>query len=286
MLAQIPAVGVGIGWRQEIAPDILANRQHIDFVEIISEHYMNVPPEKIAEVGKLAKTMPVIPHGIDLSIGTDVPVDGEYLEHLATLVEQVDAPYFTDHLCFTRVPGYNIGQLTPLQFSDHAVETVVRKTRAVTDRLRRPFALENITYAFEVPQGRMTEAEFITRVVEGADIGLLLDVTNVFINAANHGYDAYRFLRSIPLDRVVQLHLAGGVQFEGRWVDTHSRPVPDEVFELTDFICAHAPVKGVLIERDESFPTSFQDLVDELSRARAIFKKYHPHPVRHVGVPA
>lgn len=96
--------------------------------------------------------------------------------------------------------------------------------------------------------------------------------------------DGYRFLRSIPLDRVVQLHLAGGVHVEGRWVDTHSRPVPDEVFELTDFICAHAPVKGVLIERDEGFPTSFQDLVDELSRTRAIFRKYHPDVVSHSGV--
>jgi uncharacterized protein len=278
MHAQIPAIGVGIGWRQEIAADILAHRQHVDFVEIISEHYMNVAPTKIVEVGNLAKTIPVIPHGIDLSIGTDAPVDDDYLEQLATLVERVDAPYFTDHLCFTRVPGYNIGQLTPLQFSDKAVETVVRKTKVVTERIQRPFALENITYSFEVPQGQMTEAEFITRVLEGADIGLLLDVTNVFINAANHGYDAYRFLRSIPLDRVVQLHLAGGVKVEGRWVDTHSRPVPDEVFELTDFICANAPVKGILIERDESFPASFQELVDELSRARAIFKRHHPQP--------
>ena len=277
MNSGIPALGVGIGWRNEIAGEILANREHIDFVEIISEHYLNVAPEKLASVSTLAAKLPVIPHGIDLSIGTDTPVEEEYLDGLATLVNLVDAPWYSDHLCFTRVPGYSIGQLTPLQFTDEAVETVVRKTKLVTERIPRPFALENITYYFAIPKGQMTEAEFITRVLEGADIGLLLDVTNVFINASNHGFDPYKFLRSIPLERVVQLHLAGGIQKEGKWVDTHNQPVPEEVFELTDFIVANAPVKGVLLERDENFPVSFQDLTDELARMRAIFRKYNPH---------
>jgi len=277
MNSGIPALGVGIGWRNEIAGEILANREHIDFVEIISEHYLNVAPEKLASVSTLAAKLPVIPHGIDLSIGTDTPVEEEYLDGLATLVNLVDAPWYSDHLCFTRVPGYSIGQLTPLQFTDEAVETVVRKTKLVTERIPRPFALENITYYFAIPKGQMTEAEFITRVLEGADIGLLLDVTNVYINASNHGFDPYKFLRSIPLERVVQLHLAGGIQKEGKWVDTHNQPVPEEVFELTDFIVANAPVKGVLLERDENFPVSFQDLTDELARMRAIFRKYNPH---------
>ena len=277
MTSEIPALGVGIGFRNEIAAEILANREHIDFVEIISEHYLNVPPERLRAASTLAAQLPVIPHGIDLSIGTDTPVEEAYLDGLATLVNLVDAPWYSDHLCFTRVPGYSIGQLTPLQFTDEAVETVVRKTKVVTGRIPRPFALENITYYFEIPRGQMTEAEFITRVVEGADIGLLLDVTNVFINASNHGFDPYEFLRSIPLERVVQLHLAGGIRHEGKWVDTHNQPVPEEVFELTDFIVANAPVKGVLLERDENFPVSFRDLTDELARMRSIFRKHNPH---------
>lgn len=277
MNSEIPALGVGIGWRHDIGEEILANREHIDFVEIISEHYLNVTPEKLASISTLAAKVPVIPHGIDLSIGTDMPVEEEYLDGLATLVNLVDAPWYSDHLCFTRVPGYSIGQLTPLQFTDEAVETVVRKTKHVTARIPRPFALENITYYFKIPNGQMTEAEFITRVLEGADIGLLLDVTNVYMNASNHGHDPYKFLRSIPLERVVQLHLAGGIQKEGKWVDSHSQPVHEEVFELTDFIVAHAPVKGVLLERDENFPSSFHELTDELARMRAIFRKHNPH---------
>jgi uncharacterized protein (UPF0276 family) len=275
MLSQTPALGVGIGWRTEIAQETMANLAQIDFVEVISEHYMNVTPERLNQLSSLASRVPVIPHGLDLSIGTDTPVEDEYLDALASLVDLVDAPWFSDHLCFTRVPGYSIGQLTPLQFSDQAVETVVRKTQAVTHRIPRLFALENITYAFAVPKGQMSEAEFITRVVEGADIGLLLDVTNVYINSTNHGYDPYKFLKSIPLDRVVQLHLAGGVQRGGRWVDSHSHPVPEEVFELTDFVVANAPVKGILLERDENFPVAFQELVDELARMRSIFRKHN-----------
>jgi uncharacterized protein (UPF0276 family) len=152
---------------------------------------------------------------------------------------------------------------------------VVRKTGVVTSRIKRPFALENITYYFEVPKGQMTEAEFITRVIEGADIGLLLDVTNVYINSANHGYDPYAFLKAIPLDRVVQLHLAGGILQDGKWVDSHSHPIPEPVFELTDFVVAHAPVKGLLLERDDRFPASFQELADELARMRAIFRRHN-----------
>lgn len=276
MYSAIPALGVGLGWREEIGTEILANRQHFDFLEIISEHYLNVTPEKLTRVSRLAKQMPLIPHGIDLSIGTATPVETDYLDELSKLVDLVDAPWFSDHLCFTRVPGYNIGQLTPLQFSDEAVETVVRKTRTVTDRIQRPFALENITYYFTVPKGQMTEPEFITRVLEAADIGLLLDVTNVFMNASNHRYDPYTFLNSIPLERVVYLHLAGGVRDGDRWIDAHNQPVHEEVFELTEYIAARSPVKGILLERDDNFPASFMEIADDLARMRAIFRKYHP----------
>src|SRR5262245_26851470 len=275
MSSETPVLGVGIGWRREIADQILKHKEHIDWCEVIAEHYVNVTPEKINHIEKVSKIFPVVPHGIDLSIGTDMQIEEEYLEGLSTLVERVDAPWFTDHLCFTRTPNYNIGQLTPLQFSEEAIEVVVRKTKEIKQRINRPFLLENITYYFTIPGGAMSESEFITRVLEEADIGLLLDVCNLHINSINHGYDPYRYLESIPLDRVVQLHLAGGHKTDKKWIDSHSFPVHDEVFELTDYIVAHAPVKGILVERDENFPESFQELVDELTRARQIFERHN-----------
>lgn len=273
--ADLPVLGVGIGWRKEIQQEILANSQHIDWLEIITEHYISQTEDRFRYLRQLAKSMPVIPHGIDLSIGTDVPVEDEYLESLSEIVEGLDAPWFTDHLCFTRVPGVNVGQLTPLQFSKTNVEIVVRKVNQIKSRIKRPFLLENITYQFKIPGGELQEAEFLTRVLEESDIGLLLDVTNLFINSSNHGYDPYRFLEAIPIERVVQLHVAGGEHYNNRWYDTHSMPVHEEVFDLVEYIVSHAPVKGILLERDANYPDSFQELIDDLCRVREVFGRYH-----------
>ena len=274
----LPTLGVGIGWRKEIQREILAHSQHIDWLEIITEHYVGQTEDRFSYLRQLSRSMPVIPHGIDLSIGTDVPVEDEYLEALSGIVEGLDAPWFTDHLCFTRVPGVNVGQLTPLQFSKTNVEIVVRKVKQVKSRIGRPFLLENITYQFKIPGGEMQEAEFLTRVLEEADIGLLLDVTNLFINSSNHGYDPHRFLDALPLERVVQLHVAGGEHYNDRWYDTHSMPVHREVFDLVESVVSRAPVKGILLERDANYPASFQELVDDLCRAREVFGKYHALP--------
>jgi uncharacterized protein (UPF0276 family) len=278
MYTNLPVLGVGIGWRKEIANEIYQHRESIDWCEVITEHYINVTPDKLDHIEKVSRMFPLVPHGIDLSIGTDVPIEEEYFDGLTTLIERIDPPWFTDHLCFTRVPGVNIGQLTPLQFSEEVADVVINKVKHVKERLNRPFLLENITYYFKIPGSELSEAEFLTTVLEKADVGLLLDVCNLHINARNHGYDPYRFLHSIPLERVVQLHMAGGLYHNHKWVDTHSEPIHNEAFELMEYIVAHAPVKGILLERDSNFPASFQELADELDHMRSIFRRYHPAP--------
>lgn len=274
MHSVIPSLGVGLGWRREVAGAIAARPPCVAWCEIIADNFIHATPEQQDPLRNLAGTLPVVPHAVDLSIGTDAPLDEAYLAGLATLVARVDAPWFSDHLCFTQAAGYRLGQLTPLPFSEGAVEVVVRKAKQIKTRISRPFLLENIAYGFRIPYGEMSEAEFITRVLERADTGLLLDLCNVYINAINHRYDPYRFLRSLPLGRVVQIHIAGGELHQGRWIDSHSQAVPDEVFELTEFVLARAPVKGILLERDTNFPASFSALEAELNRAQTLFKKY------------
>jgi uncharacterized protein (UPF0276 family) len=273
MYSTLPYLGVGIGWRNEIATQILDNLDSIDWCEVISEHYLGVPDDHLAQVAGLAKRIPLVPHGVDLSIGTDGPLDEPYVLNLRKLVDAVDAPWFTDHLCFTRVPGYNLGQLAPLPFSEESVAVVAAHAKRVKEICPRPFLLENITYDFVVPGSTMSESEFITRVLLQADVGLLLDVTNLFINSQNHGYDVDTFLNAIPLDRVVQLHMAGGYHNGQKLVDSHSYPVPDSVFDLMAEIVERADVKGILLERDANYPAAFGELVDELARARALLER-------------
>jgi uncharacterized protein (UPF0276 family) len=167
----------------------------------------------------------------------------------------------------------DIGQLSPLWFTEQTVEAVCRNVRRVKAKTDTTFLLENITYYFPIPLSQMSEAEFITQVLEKADCGMLLDVNNVHINSVNLGFDPYEFLESIPLDRVVQIHIAGGKWLYGMIVDTHGAAIRNEVWELLKFVVARAPVKGILLERAQGFPP-FRELLDELDTARRILNTY------------
>lgn len=274
MCLEIPTLGVGIAWRREIADEIIAHQKHIDWCELIADHYINVPPDRLEPILTLVRTLPIVPHAVELSIGTDQTIEKKYLAGLATLVDRLQAPWFSDHLCFTRVPGYRLGQLVPLMFSEAAIEVVVRKAKQVQEHIQKPFLLENIAYYFKIPGGAMSEADFISRILNRADVGMLLDLCNLYINSLNFQYDPYDFLRSIPVERIVQVHIAGGSQHNHWWLDSHSQPVPPAVFALLAYVLARAPVKAVLLERDANFPASFEELESDLATARELFKKY------------
>ena len=143
----------------------------------------------------------------------------------------------------------------------------------VRRRIDVPLILENITYAVALPGAEMDEAEFLAELLDRTGCGLLLDVTNLHTNAINHGFDPIAFLDRLPLDRVVQLHFAGGHWHDGVLVDSHSRPTPPEVWALLEEVLARAPVKGIILERDEDLPP-FGELLDELDRARAIGRRH------------
>jgi hypothetical protein len=249
--------------------DILASAEKIDFLEIISEQFIRRSPDVLARADALRERFPIIPHGVELSVGTAAGIAPGYLDELAPFVERMNAPWFSDHLAFTRVPGADIGQLTQLWFTRESVDTVVRNVREIKARIGTPLLLENITYYFQLPRAEMSEAEFVTRVLDETDCGMLLDVNNVHINSMNLGFDPYAFLESLPLHRVAQIHLAGGVRVGDMVVDTHSTAVREEVWELLAFVAERAPLKGIILEWDQEFPP-FDVLLAHLDRARAV----------------
>ncbi len=270
MLARLPFLGVGLGYRPDLDRQIWANQASIDWLELISEHYLARPREQLDQALRLRGAFPLVPHGVELSIGTPGEPDPAYLDALAELVALVGAPWCSDHLCFTRAGGIALGQLTPLPRTRAVAADVARKARQVQERVGVPFLLENISYYIDI-EGQLSEAEFLTEVMEGCECGLLLDLANVFVNAGNHGFSALEFLAAIPLERVVQVHLAGGEESPNALLDTHSAPVPDEVFTLLRHLVERAPnLRAVLIERDTDFPDDFQELADDLADAREI----------------
>jgi uncharacterized protein (UPF0276 family) len=265
--AELPTLGVGLGFRAPFLADLFSDRERVDFLEITADHFLGASPEALRMLDLLADHFPLIPHGLRLSLGSAEGVDEEYLEALAGLVRQLDPPWWSEHVAFTRAGGVDIGHLAPLPFTREALGVLCRNIDAARRRIDVPLILENITYNVAMPGAEMGEADFLTELLDRSGCGLLLDVTNLHTNAVNHGLDAADFLDRLPLDRVVQLHVAGGHWHESVLVDSHSSSTPPEVWALVEAVVAHAPVKGVILERDEDLPP-FDELLGELDRAR------------------
>jgi uncharacterized protein len=271
MFSSLPTLGVGLGFREPFRGELFRNRAQVDFLEVTADHYLEAAPAKERELDLLEDHFTLIPHGLSLSLGSAEGLDENYTRKMAGLVRRLEPPWWSEHLAYTRAGGRDIGHLTPLPYSREAVEVVCRNVEAVRRWIETPLILENISYLVTMPGAEMTEADFLAEVLERTDCGLLLDVMNLHANAVNHGYDPLDFLERIPLERVVQLHFVGGHWQDGVLVDSHSAPTADAVWTLLETVLERAPVKGVILERDENIPP-LGELLDELDRAREIGK--------------
>jgi uncharacterized protein (UPF0276 family) len=268
-LASIPILGSGIGYRQQIAGPLSDRKDEVDFVEIITDQFTR-DAKSLDALRELRKSFAVIPHGIGLSIGSALPLDREYLDRLRAICDVVQAPYYSEHLCMTRAPAIDIGHLSPLWFTNDVLQIAIRNVSEVQEYLGRVLVLENITYLFEIPGGSMSQEEFFRRLTNATGCGVLLDVTNLYINSVNHDFDPVDALHEMPLDSIVQAHLAGGYWSDDVLIDAHSERVDDDTWRL---FCAAAELvdfKASIVEHDANFPEDFNVLLDEVKRARHI----------------
>lgn len=267
--AQLPTLGVGLGLRRELATETFAHSSSIDWLEIVPENYMEIGGSARERLDAAAQQWPLISHGINLSIGSTDELNIDYLKALKQLLDQVDIPWFSDHLCFTSFDGIYLQDLLPLPFSREAITHIVERIKRVQDFVERPFLVENISFYMHMPGCEVPETEFITEIIEKADCGLLLDVNNVFVNSLNHGFDPIKFVNELPLERVVQIHVAGHKKIGDYVIDTHGSPVVDPVFDLLAHVLSKTKVNGIMLERDQNFP-DFSEIVAELDRIRTI----------------
>jgi uncharacterized protein (UPF0276 family) len=250
----LPPLGLGIGWRPELALPI-DRRRDLGFVELLAEDLgphgpTPAPVEVLRERG-----VAVVPHGVTLSLGSAEPPDRGRLASLARLAKRLRAPVVSEHLAFVRGGGIETGHLLPLPRTRAALDLIVANVRAAQAALPVPLAVENVATLFDWPGPEMDEADFLAEVLEQADVLLLLDVENVYANCRNFGGDPRAFLDRLPLERVAYVHVAGGVEREGLYHDTHAHPVPAAVLDLVKELCARVPVPGVMLERDDRFPS-------------------------------
>ena len=281
-LSSLPALGAGLGFRSAFRSSLFLQQSAVDFLEITIEHYLDANSEKEAELSLLRSHFPLIPHGLNMSLGSAEGIDPMYLDKVAAFVEKVNPPWWSEHICFTRAGGIDIGHLSPLPFHEESLEILCRNIEEVKKVISTPLILENITYMLTIPGSTMSESEFLCRLLEESDCGLLLDVTNLYTNSVNHGYDPIAFLEALPAERVVQLHFVGGMWQQGRLLDTHSQATPPEIWSLLDEVLRRMPVKGMILERDENIP-AFSELAEEMTKARHMGARYDrwksPHAV-------
>lgn len=264
--------GVGLGWRQEIASDLLLHRDAVDFVEVIAETCF-VQSAQRREAVALAESWPVIPHGVKLSLGSAEGIDEDRARRLGALAVALRAPMITEHIALTSAGGCEIGHLTQLPRTREAVRVVARNVARARRHLPDvPLVLENIAWTLRWPDDAMREEDFYAEVAEATGCPMLLDLGNLYANALNEGRDPLAVLRGYPLDRVAMVHVAGGHREGSFYFDDHASPVCEGVFALLDaLVRARGPVP-VLLERDANFPP-FEELAREVGRARGTLRE-------------
>ncbi|WP_417390858.1 DUF692 domain-containing protein [Gimesia sp.] len=260
-------LGLGVGLRTVHFSHILEHRPEVDWFEIISENFMDSNGRPRAVLEQIAEHYPIVMHGVSLSIGSTDPLNRDYLKKLKGLAERINARWISDHVCWTGVAGRNSHDLLPIPYNEETLSHLVERIRIVQDILERPLILENPSSYLEFQDSTMSESEFVCRMAEEADCGLLLDVNNVYVSSVNHEFDPVAYVEAIPAERVVQCHLAGHTNCGTHLIDTHDGHVVDPVWNL--FRLLHQRTGGVstLLEWDAEIPP-FPVVHQEVLKAR------------------
>jgi uncharacterized protein (UPF0276 family) len=269
--SQFPFLGFGVGLRRPHHRFVIENRPPVGWFELVSENFM-VPGGRPLEVlDAVRERYPIVLHGVSMSVGSSDPLNRAYLKALRDLARRAAPAWISDHLCWTGVGGRNLHDLLPLPYTAAVVRHVARRIRQVQDCLERPILIENVSSYMSYAQSSMTEFEFLTAVAEEADCGILLDINNVYVSAHNHGFDPIRYLDSVPVERVVQYHLAGHSNHGAYLLDSHDHPVCDEVWALYEHAARRFGRVSALIEWDDHIP-DFDVLARTAERAREIYE--------------
>lgn len=240
-------------------------------------------PHQRALFDRLCARTPTVAHG---NYGEDfgwkpLPDTVVWNRHIP-ITQHMKSPWYTNHMFYgSQASSYMWS--SPLQFSRSEIVRVADRAAQIQDRLGVPLLHENAFYYAPFPGSNIAEAEFIAGVVERSKTYLLLDLHNIYANARNFpDYDCKQFLRTIPLDRVIEIHLAGGEDIEDWYHDLHNHLVPEGVWELLAEVLPRATnLRGIVLEVQRAVHTAQSRAVDgswhsmivnDLTRARTMFR--------------
>lgn len=287
MMPPLEPLGVGLEYQEALRPFISAESDAFDFVEVIpdllwrdagrgmSPRYTE-NTEATAFVAEVAQRQPLLCHSIGLSIGSAEHFEREHVAEIRSWWERFRFPWHSDHLAYQRVDlddrPVQAGITLPLALDSETLDLLVPRIRYVLDQIPVPFLLENNVYFFELPEAQLGEPEFLNELARQSGCGLLLDVHNLFVNSRNHGIDPDDWLARLDLSKVIEIHVAGGMEVGGFYVDAHSGRAPETVWRLLHDVLARAPnVAAIVFELLGSWYETVgrEGLRDELAQLRA-----------------
>lgn len=247
---------VGLGFRRDLTEDLLSLelKDQPAFVELAPENWVNLGGYWRKVLKSVAEKYPITCHGLSLSIGSPDELNWKFIGEIKSFLKEFNISIYSEHLSYSQCNNAHLYDLLPIPFREDAVKHIVERIKQVQDFLEMPLALENVSYYTPVA-AEMTEAEFISAIVNESGCNLLLDVNNVFVNSFNHNYNAKEFIEKLPLEKVSYIHMAGHEQVaEDLIIDTHGQAIISEVYELFDWTLDKIQAVPVLLERDFNFP--------------------------------
>jgi hypothetical protein len=284
-------LGVGLPYFPELPSDVYRNGT-VDFVEVTPEILCRVRrdgtldllPDKLARAKRVCEGLPIVVHGVDLSIGSAERCNAAYLELLDRFQAEWPFLWHSEHLGFQTIPSghehtLNTGVPLPLPATIEAVRLVAGRSAEIQRRYGVPFLLENPAhYLPELPSDPDIgdDIGLMNTILERAGCLQLLDLHNLWCNAVNFGYDPRDAIRRMRLERVGEIHIAGGSWQDGFWVDAHDGRVPAPVWDLLEFTLPRAPnVGGIVFEVLGEYLSRLgvDGIAGELARARAIWRR-------------
>lgn len=284
----LPELGIGMVYVPGLEPLLEARPSPIDFIEIEPQtlwHHRpgadppyRMPAATLSHLRRLPQRKVI--HSVGFAPGGTEPPDPEFVAALSATIEALDAPWASEHLSVTHLAVG--GRRTHASFMLPCLQTpagaacAARSIRRLAAGLPVPFAVETAVNYLAPRDGELDDGEFVRRVVESADCGILLDLHNIWTNARNGRQPVEEFLAAIPLERVWEVHLAGGYEFEGYWLDAHSGEVPAGVMALAERVLPTLPNLRALVL--EVFPTflslvGLERVAAELERIRALYER-------------
>jgi len=274
-----PAAGLGL--KAQHYHEIQTTRPAVGWFEVHPENYMGEggPPHR--HLAAIRRDYPLSLHGVGLSIGGDGPLDDAHLGRLQALVERYEPGLVSEHLAWSTHEGVFFNDLLPLPYTAATLARVAAHIDHVQDVLGRRILLENPSSYLAFAASTMSETAFLAELVRRTGCGLLLDVNNVFVSAANLGFGPEDYIADFPLHAVREIHLGGhGREVDGLLIDAHDRAVADPVWALFRHVLDLVGPLPSLVEWDNDVP-EWPVLFAEARAAQALLDEAMAMDPRH-----